>query len=351
MQDADAGQREQIISCLAELRRSDSAAEHRYSFGERTVCVRYLDQSLFALLHPAIAHREMRSAGKADLTIHAFVGVRSPVRFAFSDWVESARRWRSRPLSADIPFASYLAGEDGRLDLLLGDLGEALTCFRDPQRIPAWDAAAPFRDILHAFHRLHDGHLVHGAVIADQRNAVLLAGPGGSGKSSTALACLMHSNLFYLGDDLCLIRRRGTSFEACSLYNSAKMLPHDVPRFGTALSPFDDSARGDGKPTFFTYPQLGQRLAASRPLRAIVLVRIDRSETSSFAAGSSGEAWRAVGPSTLSLLPGDAAGIRWLGDLAKGLPVFWLKVGSRREEIPAAVARILSKCADAQSAA
>ncbi len=91
--------------------------------------------------------------------------------------------------------------------MLLEREREAFTCFRDAKRIPAWDVATPFRDLLQGWNRLNDGHVIHGGVVADEENAVLLAGAGGAGKSSTALACLLHSDLYFLGDDLCLIRR------------------------------------------------------------------------------------------------------------------------------------------------
>ena len=40
-----------------------------------------------------------------------------------------------------------------------------------------------------------------GAVVADGQSAVVLAGTYRAGKSSTAFACLRHSNLECLGDD------------------------------------------------------------------------------------------------------------------------------------------------------
>lgn len=344
MLEHDATKRGQITECFVRLRAVDAVAERVYSFGGRVVRVRYLHEGLISRLHPAIAHRET-DAGTYDFTIHAYVGVRPPIDLPFSDWLESSRQWKSRPLTLGMPFSHCIAGDDGRLDLLLGDLGEALTCFRDPYRIPAWDVATPFRDILHVFNRFGDGHVVHGALVGDERNAVLLAGVGGSGKSSTAMACLLHSDLFYLGDDLGLIRRHAQGFDCYSLYNSAKLLPHDVPRFAGQLSAFDDSARGDGKPTFFTFPQLRQRLTAHRALKALVLVSVAGSEGTAFEAAGSGVAWRAVGPPTLTLLPCDQQGIQWLADLARALPAWRLKVGSRREEIPQAIKQILSNYA------
>jgi hypothetical protein len=226
---------------------------------------------------------------------------------------------------------------------MLADERQALACFRDPDLIPAWDIATPFRDILHVWFRLHGGHILHGAVVGDRDHAVMLAGAGGSGKSSSAMACLRHSDLHFLGDDVTLIRDGDDGKRIVhSLYNSVKLLPHDCERFAGRLSRLDDSTRGDGKPTFYTYPDFGDRLAKTRVLKGFLLVRPHPAEQTGVSPASQGDIWRAIGPSTMSLLPSDAGGIKWLGKLAATLPACWLSVGSRREDIPVAIAGALN---------
>jgi hypothetical protein len=204
--------------------------------------------------------------------------------------------------------------------------------------------ATPFRDILHAWFRLRGGHILHGAVVADGKHAVMLAGAGGSGKSSSAMACLRHSDLHFLGDDVTLIRDgdRGKRL-VHSLYNTAKLLPHDCERFAGRLSQLDDSGRSDGKPTFYTYPDFGDRVAKTRILVGFLLVRPHQAEHAVVSPASPGDTWRAIAPSTMSLLPVDAGGIKWLGNLAASLPACWLDVGSRREDIPVVIAAALNR--------
>jgi hypothetical protein len=331
----------QAIACFTRLRESAAAAERIYSFGGSRVLVRYLDDSLFPLLHPAVAHLECEAANDPDLTIHAFVSTRPPVNFGLAELTESSRRWKSKPFASSDPFCLYVPGRDGRLDLILGERREAFTCFRDANLIPAWDVATPFRDVLHVWHRLNDGHVVHGAIVADEQNAILLAGAGGSGKSSTALACLRYSDLYFLGDDVCLVRRSADVIDSYSLYNSAKLLAHDAPRFGAELPRLDDSQRGDGKPTFFTFPALRHRLALSRPLKAILLVRVHQAKNSELTPASPGDAWKAFGATTLSIVPCDSGAVQWLTDLARDLPIWRLNVGSCREDIPRTIKQVL----------
>ncbi len=342
---------EEAIAYFARLRATPAHVERCYTFGVDRVRVRYLDPRLEPLLHPAIAHLESdNTAGNADLVIHTFASAEPPLHFAREVWIESSRRWKSKPFTPERLFAHFLPGDDGRLDVLIGAQTEAFTCSRDPERVPAWDVATPFRDLLQGWNRLHEGHVIHGGVVADAENAVLLAGAGGAGKSSTALACLLHSDLAFLGDDLCLIRRDAHAVTVHSLYNSTKLLPHDVARFAQGLRPYDDSSRGDGKPTFYAFPALRKRLAISRPLKAVLLLRVhDSAETYVEPAGA-GEAWKAVGPSTLALVPSDASGFQWLADLVSDLPAWRLSLGARRDLIPVAIKQVLGKFATGRAA-
>jgi len=315
-----------------------------YRIGEDRIQVRYCDPKLASLLHRSLAHLECDSGEKPSLTIHAISRAVPPLALAADDWFSSAIRWKSREMSEHEPFMLYVPGNGGRFDLMLADEHQAVACFRDPDLIPAWDMATPFRDILHAWFRLRGGHILHGAVVADGKHAVMLAGAGGSGKSSSAMACLRHSDLHFLGDDVTLIRDgdRGKRL-VHSLYNTAKLLPHDCERFAGRLSQLDDSGRSDGKPTFYTYPDFGDRVAKTRILVGFLLVRPHRAEHAVVSPASPGDTWRAIAPSTMSLLPVDAGGIKWLGNLAASLPACWLDVGSRREDIPVVIAAALNR--------
>jgi hypothetical protein len=337
-------EREQVIACFARLRAMPVCVERFYIFGSDRVRVRYLDAHLASLLHPAVAHLESGvQSGEADLLIHVFAATEPPLQLTREAWVESSKRWKTKTFDRDRVFTHFLPGDDGRLDVLLGAQREAFTCFRDPRHIPAWDVATPFRDLLQGWNRLQGGHVIHGGVVADDRNAILLAGAGGAGKSSTALACLLQSDLFFLGDDLCLVRRDARDITVYSLYNSTKLLPHDVPRFGDGLAPYDDSSRGDGKPTFYAFPKFRDRLTTIRPLKAILLLQVHDSPETRLQAARAGDAWKAVGPSTLALVPSDASGFQWLADLVSDLPAWHLLLGARRELIPPAIKQVLLK--------
>jgi hypothetical protein len=343
MSDQSAVVRKMAVECFENVNSIRSFEDRRYRIGGDNILVRYCEQKLAALLHRSLAHLECDAGERPSLTIHAISSAVPPLTLSADEWLSSAIRWKSQEVNEHEPFTLYVPGNGGRFDLMVAGEHQAVACFRDPDRIPAWDVATPFRDILHAWFRLRGGHILHGAVVADRSHAVMLAGAGGSGKSSSAMACLRHSDLHFLGDDVTLIRDDGDGRKLVhSLYNTAKLLPHDCERFAGRLSRLDDSGDSDGKPTFYTYPDFGDRLAKTRILQGFLLVRPHPAEQTVLSPASPGDTWRAIAPSTMSLLTVDAGGIKWLGSLAAALPACWLNVGSRRQDIPVVIAGALN---------
>ena len=312
-----------------------------YDIGAQHVSVHYLSEALYSRLHPSLAHLATASDSPAELTIVAQVSESPPLQLTNDEWTAACKRWSQSDTSPDASSANFTPGDGGRLDLIAPARRVALSSFRNLSLIPAWDCATPFRDLLHQWFRQYDGHLIHGAVVADGRSAVALAGTSRAGKSSTAFACLHHSTLECLGDDVFLARKLGNEWYAFSLYNACKLLPHDVNRFTQDLTPLDDSVRGDGKPTFYLYPAFAGRLPRQRRLAAILLPRITGKFETSVTPAKPGETWRALVPSTLGLTPARPEGIKWLTTFAGQMPSWWLNIGTHREEIPTRIAELL----------
>ncbi|MDF2940839.1 MAG: hypothetical protein K0R66_1481, partial [Gammaproteobacteria bacterium] len=76
----------------------------------------------------------------------------------------------------------------------------------------------------HAWLRHRGMHLTHTAAVGNDQAAVLLSGKGGSGKSTTTLACLTEG-LHYLGEDYCILEP-GEQAKVHSVYQTAKWKPH-----------------------------------------------------------------------------------------------------------------------------
>jgi hypothetical protein len=134
---------------------------------------------------------------------------------------------------------------------------------------------------------------------------VLLAGKGGSGKTTTALACL-DSDLAYASDDYCLLAADPVPY-AHSLYNSAKIGAEAIrrlPRLAPAVaarSRFDESS--DEKALLFLHELRPEKIARAFPIRAVLIPQITGRPETRLKKTSIAASAKSLGASTVFQLP------------------------------------------------
>ena len=220
---------------------------------------------------------------------------------------------------------------------------------RDASAIPSHERAAPLRTLLGWALADQGLQSVHAAAVGRPDGGVLLAGPGGSGKSSTALRCLA-AGLGHLADDYCLVATGRTTPSgvptAHSLYAVAKLDgPADLerlPEFGASVTNFDRV--GTEKLVIDVAREHADRIVTSFPIRAVVVPHVDPSGPTALVALPPAAALRALGPTTLLQLPGSgAAALRAMGDLVRAVPCFTLRLGPDSHVAPALIADLLDR--------
>src|SRR5690349_22946983 len=100
------------------------------------------------------------------------------------------RRDEIRGLTAGDRLGSY---DRAHATLSLYDATEATGVLwaRDAERMAPWEPGSPLRSLLRWVLAAHGLHLLHAAAVGTpDGRGVLLCGPGGAGKSTTALAFL-----------------------------------------------------------------------------------------------------------------------------------------------------------------
>ncbi len=298
--------------------------------------VRFARGFPYLRLTAAICHlqTEPQSACQdTGLCIDIWQSRRAPFRLATEEWNKALS-----PLACIGPWPFvYCQADIGMTVAFCQD--RALICFRDFDALPPWELAIPFRVVINAWFQMRGGQIMHAAALGDGRQGVLLAGRGGAGKSSTALACLDDPRIDYLSDDLCLVTGPGAPSVHC-LYNTAKIRAEGMHRFPELSQEVAaDLSHDECKPTFYLYPDRRDRLAMTRPLAGILLPRVVAGEKTRILPASRADAWTALVPSTFAVVLGDrrvaASTIR---SLVEKLPVFWLELGSDRASIAATVA-------------
>jgi hypothetical protein len=323
----------------------------------RTLRLRFAGPALVPAIVPALAHLERPAENPPELTIDLFdaESTGTPLPFTAARLVDLLRlRWwehlqgrrEIKGLNGQRIRSVFHLGPD---ILVLWDRAQrrGLYWIERADSIPYYEKGYPLSVLLNWWLASLGCQVVHAACIGGPHAAVLLTGRGGSGKSTTTLNCIL-AGLRIAGDDYAAIdAATGT---AHSLYNTIKLKTlADVARFpGLASRVCNLDRVGDGpdqeKAMVFLHEHLPQGLAASMPIRAILVPRIvDRPDTTIVPAPAVA-AFKALAPSTVFQLPGNAhEAFRALAQLTRQLPTYEIQLGRDFSSIPGVLEDFLSQ--------
>lgn len=320
--------------------RSAGELDRHVRFGDRLLRFRIAGEALAGTLLGAFGPRVCAGSG--------------PVHATFGLWEE-----REAPAPIAVPWAGTDVGPRGLIEgpedagvLAVQEAGsEALTLWRGAGRellyrvpaaagLPWWERAAPLRPALFWALSGQGRHLVHAGAVGDrERGGVLLAGAGGSGKTTVALAALA-GGLGYVADDYLLLHNT----TAWNLFATAKLdAGHRMrfPELGAAARISPEPVQ-DEKSVLDVEREL---LVESLEIKAVIVPRISGGQTR-LRNASAGEALLALAPSTAFQMPFDRG--RVVGSLAalvRQVPAFALDVGDDPGALAPAVERVLDSVA------
>jgi len=309
--------------------------------GGKAVLARFDSPALADRLTRSVRHLRCGGNAKPDLIIDCWaIGEDAAIQVP-AEWNDSGTFHIEREnieLAWDSP--------NGPLAIYDRFRNRAWMRFGPVDSISSWETATPFRKILHWWAADRSLQLVHAAAIGDSRGGALLVGRSGSGKSTTALACLT-GGLGYGGDDYCLVEC-GSRLYVHSLYLSAKgnaqtatLLPTLRESLTSAPLAFEE------KSIVFADDISPSSISTGFPLLAIVVPRITGGEASRLEPLSPAESLRALAPSTLLQLPGQrAAGLARLAELVRGVPSWRLCLGSDPRTAVDVLADLLARNGD-----
>jgi hypothetical protein len=334
-------------SLVAELERSWERASHHQVIEERTaeiarqpLIVRSPDITLLDVFWPALEHHPP-AVGPPDLEL---------------------RLWQ---LSSDVPPPRVPPVATQQLECISHGMdGELIGRFRfdaasrvlmawDPQRhiawwcaesideIRPWERDSPFKTIMSWWFATHDVHLAHAAAICGDHSALLLVGRGGSGKSTTSVACFF-DGMGFIADDLCLVTIDPVP-TVSSLYGTAKLFPHEVERL-EALRPMlldGDLATADKFVSLLGRHRSGG-LQQSAPVVAVAAVSVGNEASTITEPASAGDVLTALAPSSLLIVPGaGGSAMRAFADLVRTVPCYRIVLGHDRAGVVPAIRSLL----------
>ena len=314
---------------------------HNFEIGGVPIRFELAGVGLEPALTGALSH--LRTQGQSSLVVQVWDGASTGVVLH----PPPLTRRDFGPLGEILPFQNasiFAVFTNGILSVFDRDSGGGFCWIANAQGLPSWEYAAPIRSLLGAILRSRARHIVHGAAIGSNGAGALIVGEGGSGKSSTAMACFA-AGMSYVGDDYCILSEDPEPI-AHSLYSSAKLFPADASH----VNPEDIRRKISGMPNekdvLYLADRPGPRFPACLPLTAIFAPRlVDGAEVSVRPISP----MRAVVPvltSTAAQTPGVGGELFGaLSRVARRVPCFELSVGSSRRRVAEVVRETLHRLA------
>lgn len=345
------GETEAALDFFQRLRRSFETAhkqagcdERFFKLGNFTLRLCFAGPALAAQITPALNHLSATLITDADLTVLLWDDITTETTLPTLPWQTQTTHEQFDTVKAlnterfFVTFNEY----GGILNAFDAATNTALFWLRDGRHVPTHEASTPLRNILHWFLMHNGAHFIHSGAVGFASGGVLLAGKAGSGKSTTAVACL-ESTLHYTADDYSMLAAEPEP-QVYSLYATAKLHGHNLERVAhihAAVVNKDELKRE--KATVLLYPAWQEKLLYHFPLRAILLPRVTGAHDTKLVPATTAESIRALTLSTVLILPRtDAATVQKLNRLIVQVPAYHLELGTDMTQIPQVILNYLN---------
>lgn len=345
---------ELLASYFEETAQELGVQVRHYRIAGHRITFQFAGESRVAEMTSAIGHLEARGdAGVPEgLVTSMWDGRRDPRNHLLRAYLFTLTNWwydytGHRGQLLDIHTEQLAANyHPGTETLSVVDLENKRAFYwkRNDAPMPYYEACSPFRSLLHSWMREQDSYFVHGAAVGFPSGGVMLVGKGGSGKSTSALACL-ESELSYAGDDYCVVKGNpAAGYTVHSLYCTAKLVEmQNLEAFPEIAGNVINWQRDPGeKVALSLYALQAKKLIDQFPLRAVLVPVITGAEDTRIVPCTAHEALMAIAPSSLSQLPASGKkDLQFLGHLARSLPCYRILLGTALPRIPERISELL----------
>lgn len=212
-----------------------------------------------------------------------------------------------------------------------------------PHSLPDWDSGSPLRNFLHWELSGKYSGLVHAGVLGIEGRGALFFGPGGSGKSGTVLAGILHG-LQSVGDDYVLVEMKD-AVTAMPLFTTLKSDPAGLKRLGVDQSVAwaqQINWQGKNQFSFADITETGQPDCIE--IAALCLPQVAFAEKTSFEPLPCKQAFLALAPTGIAQIPGNREqNFAFCAELSRCLPAYRVVLGTDPIEITNALKNFISK--------
>jgi len=293
------------------------------------VRLKFAGEHMVAPFMRAFAHLDTASVDDPDLTICIWDNPSSAEKVLLCPFdFDPEQTGRHKCGNLHIGFEPW----PPRISLYSPEKKLAMFWIGDIDKFPWYEQCRPLRNIMHWWARRSGWYMVHAACIGTETGGIVLTGPKGAGKSTTALSSLS-SVLSYLADDLCLLGFDNQQAVAYSLHTTGKLEGFD--RLPGLQQHVYNQHRAEGEKAFLYINEcFPEKLLTKTPVVAIVVPAVTNSTRSELVRISSNEAFQVLaGSSNTELKAAGADNFFGAYKLCKTLPCYRLKSGSDLEEL------------------
>jgi len=315
-----------------------------YAIGGYNITLNFAGPALVSLITPSLAHLEISSQLKTDLAICLWDSFSTGKTFPIPPWnieqiIHNKQRWGFN----NDRFASVFKPVNGTWHMLDKLRNKAIYWAPDFREIPYADRAFPLRTILNWWMQARSRQIIHGAAVGNRDGGVLILGQSEAGKSTVSLACLA-AGMYFLGDDNILLGLDSTPY-IYSLYSSAKLYPHDLPKFPFLGSVGKyKSEKETKKVLLFLLDYKTQLLARESPFNTVLLPKITGNKGHRLKKVTAAQSLKTAAPHSIFTFNRDNPGI--LKDIAgifRRTSHYILELGTETESLPEVVADLINR--------
>ena len=273
-----------------------------YRVGPIRFTVRTAGKGLHRLLSPALAYLTTTPPADRAWTVFAVDG-RATGCVPPAKWLLPVTSFdHRRGIHADTEGQVIVADvHRGIWSIAVTHARQALCWVRDAGSLPEWEPAAPYRILLHVMAQAEDQQLVHAAAVTTAGRGLLLAGPGGSGKSTTTLALIMNGSAT-AGEDFVVLTPSDPPV-AHALYDTLKLTGIGAKLYPEVMAAAANPVRpASEKVQIHLCDVMADRLRPSIELDALMSLRLGYGALTRIRPANAIAAMRALAPSSALLL-------------------------------------------------
>lgn len=337
-----------FLPAFNDLSRLIEPIKKMYIIAGKKIVLNFYNKIIFEKMSKALSHNEEVFIGDPDLIVNLCDSFSSNINFT-PPWENNEEyiyppETNTKAINRDYFLGIYFYGEE---NICMYDENNNIAYFwtYNANQLLYQTIAAPLRPIFNWFLTKEKVHLMHGAVVEMTGKSVLLTARGGSGKSTTAISCLL-SGMGYIGDDYISIKYDDI-ITAYSLFNSVKISPRTIesifPELREKIFNKNDVKSDNEKAVIFLSEYFPKQVVRKAKLSAILIPIIKNTKKTKIISASKLETMLAIFPTTifqLSLMESNK--IAGLKSITEKVPCYFLELGRDIKQIPEVIKSFLA---------